>query len=190
MSRFCAGRLLCLHPIPVLLNCINLKCKDLMTERPVLCRTTVHLWFAEDAKPLYNSIWMCFITQTPKNAHYRWLKYSNLRFKTGFGFLLTWVLLVSQTVRLCSHWACIPVSDSLGWKGVSSEPMEDERFMLVYSVSSSCTSFRSHQCILKTRSVAQVTSFLPSVLQNVSRLQQHSKRNTGKPKKLNQNQGC
>lgn len=110
-----------------------------------------------------------------KNALYWWLKYSNLCFKTGFGFLLTWVLLVSQTARQYNHWACIP-SDSLGWKRVSSEPMEDELFMLVYSVSSLCTSFRSHQCILKTRPVAQVTSFLPSAFQNVSLLQQHSKK--------------
>lgn len=124
-----------------------------------------------------------------KNALCWWLKYSNLCFKTAFGFLLTWVLLVSQTVRQYNHWACIP-SDSLGWKRVSSEPMEDELFMLVYSVSSSCTSFRSHQCILNTRPVAQVTSFLPSAFRNVSRLQQHSKKIQGrKPKKRNQNQG-
>lgn len=63
------------------------------------------------------------------------LKYSNLR--PGFGFLSTWLLLVSQTVRQHNPWACIP-SDSLDWKCVSSEPMEDELLMLVYSVSFSC----------------------------------------------------
>lgn len=108
--------------------------------------------------------------------------------RPGFRFLLPWLLLVSQTVRRYNHWDCIP-SDSLGWKLVSSEPVEDELFMLVYSVSPSCASFRSHQCILKTRPVAQVTSFLPSVLHNVSRLQQRSKKYRPEGQRRNKNQG-
>lgn len=104
-----------------------------MTGRPVLCWITVHLRFAEDANTLYNSIQVCFITRLSKNAHYWWLKRGN--FTSGFLALLTWLLLGSQTVRQYNRWACNP-SDALGWKCVSSVPMEDELFMLVYSVSS------------------------------------------------------